>query len=949
MRGAASSSTLRQSRGADAAARRHQVCTLAGAATSDRHGRLVGWSLLLSLVLLPQVAAGGNQRGGRGTEIVPTLGLEQGRVSLDAPGFDLELVGASQTVAALRPEGAGGFDFTPGDWLERRSGDGFFHLGDLTLRLRSGATGAWQDYSTAAARQPVEALAASGPVLAAADLAPSLPAGIPLQVHRYWENAGGQLALRFELTNRSGQPVEIGALGIPMVFNNILQGRSLDEAHAVSSFYDPYVGNDAGYLQVTRLSGQAPALVVVPHGRTPFEAYRPLLSDPTRRGITFEGFYEWMAHSAAYAENEWSGAEPWNPPTSATLAPGETRSYGVRFLLADTIRGIEPTLGAAGRPVAIGVPGYVLPMDLEARLFLRHGSAVRSIDVAPAGAVSVTAATATGSGWQAYVLRGRRWGRARLTVSYADGIDQTIHYKVIKPEAEVVADLGRFLTTEQWYEDRDDPFGRSPSIISYDYEERRQVREDNRAWIAGLGDEGGSGSWLAAIMKQLVRPDAAELDKLQRFVDGVLWGGLQYAEGERMYGVRKSMFYYEPDELPEGTYSDDVRYGGWSSWDKDEAMSVVRSYDYPHVAAAHWVLYRLARNHQGLVSNHPWEWYLERAYKTGEAMARQAPRYAQFGQMDGTVFLLILQDLRREGWSAQADALEATMRERADHWRSLGYPFGSEMPWDSTGQEEVYAWSKHFGYDEKAQVTLDAILGYMPTVPHWGYNGSARRYWDFQYAGKTRRIERQLHHYGSGLNAIPVLSEYRDHPDDLYLLRVGYGGVMGAIANITQEGFGPSGFHAYPSTLEIDGYSGDYGPGFFGHAVNTGTYIARDPELGWLAFGGNWSVEGQAVRVTPLDSARSRVYVAPLGLWLTLDAGAFEQIEIDGGEVRVTLSPATESAPSARLRVEQPAAVAGVGTIELVGTFNRERGAYVIPLTGRATQVEMRQRDRPGR
>ena len=949
MRGAASSSTLRQSRGADAAARRHQVCTLAGAATSDRHGRLVGWSLLLSLVLLPQVAAGGNQRGGRGTEIVPTLGLEQGRVSLDAPRFDLELVGASQTVAALRPEGAGGFDFTPGDWLERRSGDGFFHLGDLTLRLRSGATGAWQDYSTAAARQPVEALAASGPVLAAADLAPSLPAGIPLQVHRYWENAGGQLALRFELTNRSGQPVEIGALGIPMVFNNILQGRSLDEAHAVSSFYDPYVGNDAGYLQVTRLSGQAPALVVVPHGRTPFEAYRPLLSDPTRRGITFEGFYEWMAHSAAYAENEWSGAEPWNPPTSATLAPGETRSYGVRFLLADTIRGIEPTLGAAGRPVAIGVPGYVLPMDLEARLFLRHGSAVRSIDVAPAGAVSVTAATATGSGWQAYVLRGRRWGRARLTVSYADGIDQTIHYKVIKPEAEVVADLGRFLTTEQWYEDRDDPFGRSPSIISYDYEERRQVREDNRAWIAGLGDEGGSGSWLAAIMKQLVRPDAAELDKLQRFVDGVLWGGLQYAEGERMYGVRKSMFYYEPDELPEGTYSDDVRYGGWSSWDKDEAMSVVRSYDYPHVAAAHWVLYRLARNHQGLVSNHPWEWYLERAYKTGEAMARQAPRYAQFGQMDGTVFLLILQDLRREGWSAQADALEATMRERADHWRSLGYPFGSEMPWDSTGQEEVYAWSKHFGYDEKAQVTLDAILGYMPTVPHWGYNGSARRYWDFQYAGKTRRIERQLHHYGSGLNAIPVLSEYRDHPDDLYLLRVGYGGVMGAIANITQEGFGPSGFHAYPSTLEIDGYSGDYGPGFFGHAVNTGTYIARDPELGWLAFGGNWSVDGATLRVRPLDSARSRVYVAPLGLWLTLDAGAFEQIEIDGGEVRVTLSPATESAPSARLRVEQPAAVAGVGTIELVGTFNRERGAYVIPLTGRATQVEMRQRDRPGR
>ena len=324
-----------------------------------------------------------------------------------------------------------------------------------------------------------------------------------------------------------------------------------------------------------------------------------------------------------------------------------------------------------------------------------------------------------------------------------------------------------------------DPFGRSPSIISYDYDERRQVNEDNRVWIAGLGDEGGSGSWLAAIMKQLMQPVPQELDKIQRFVDGVLWGGLQYDDGELMYGVRKSLFYYEPDSMPQGTYSEGVRYGGWSSWNKGHAMTVGRSYDYPHVAAAYWVLYHLARNYEGLVTNHDWEWYLERAYQTGEAMVRYAEHYSQFGQMEGTVFLLILLDLQREGWTERADALEATMKRRATVWRSLGYPFGSEMPWDSTGQEEVYAWCKYFGYDEKALVTLNAILGYMPTVPHWGYNGSARRYWDFMYAGKLRRLERQLHHYGSGLNAIPVLSEFREHPDDLYLLRVGYGGLMG--------------------------------------------------------------------------------------------------------------------------------------------------------------------------
>ncbi len=905
------------------------------------------WPLLaglLSTALLLPLPGSSQENPGRRppteADTVPTLGLEQGISSFDTPFFALDLVNASQTVAALKPKGADGFDFTPADWLERRNRDGFFHLGDLTLRLRAAGSDRWQAYSTAAARKPVKALPVSGSTLAAADLSPTLPADIPLEVERYWEIVDGELALRFELHNAGHDIVEVGALGIPMIFNNILQGRSLDEAHAVASFYDPYIGQDAGYLQVSRLTGLGQTLIVAPLGRTPFEAYNPLLTDPTRRGTTFEGFFEWVAHSEALAEEEWREAEPWNPPTSVSLAPGETRSYGVVFLVADGLRDIEPTLIEHGRPVAVGIPGTILPTDLEAKLFLKSASGIRNVEVEPAGAITFAAAETTPGGWQVFNVKGRQWGRARVTVSYEDGSRQTIHYKVVKPETQVVADMGHFLTTEAWFEKPDDPFGRSPSVITYDYEEKLQVTEDNRTWIAGLGDEGGGGAWLAAIMKQLVRPDAGEVEKMQPFVDGVIWGGLQYAEGERQFGVRKSMFYYEPDSMPAGTYSEDVRYGGWSSWTKEEAMSPGRSYNYPHVAALHWVLYRLARNRQGLVTNHDWDWYLERAYQTGEAMVRHAPHYAQFGQMGGTVFLLILEDLKREGWTEKAAALEATMLARAEVWRALGYPFGSEMPWDSTGQEEVYGWSKYFGFDEKAMVTLNAILAYMPTVPHWGYNGSARRYWDFQYAGKLRRIERQLHHYGSGLNAIPVLSEYRETPDDFYLLRVGYGGVMGAIANITQDGFPPSAFHSYPSTLRIDGITGDYGPGFLAHAINTGTYLTRHPEFGWVAFGGNLTVEGETVAVKPLDSARSRVYLAPLGLWLTLDAGTFESVELSPNGVRVTLSAADPYTTAARLRVERPA---GVGAeMAPAGTFTNERGAFVIPLGIASTEVVLR-------
>jgi hypothetical protein len=886
---------------------------------------------------------------------VPGPMLSQGMIELDTPDFSLTLVRSSQTVAALKPKNANGFDFTPGDLLVARSQDGFMHLGDITLRLRVGDSGEWKNYSTSIARKPVTVLTTSAGVLAAADLAPTLPADIPLQITRYWVLENGRLVLRFTLKNKSTGNVQVGALGIPMIFNNVLNDRSLEAAHAACSFYDPYIGEDAGYLQVTRLSGHGPALLVVPAGKTPFEAYNPILDKPnswgarpvftdaTPRGITFEGFYEWMVHSQAYAENEWKNAQPWNPATELTLAPGQAKTYGVEFLLSDSIRHIEKTLTDNKRPVAIGIPGYVLPTDIDGHLFLKYPKAVKSLKVEPDGALTVSKISAAG-GTQSYSVKGNTWGRSRLTVTYADGLVQTIHYFVTKPETQVVADMGHFLTTKQWFTDKNDPFHRAPSVMTYDRETNQIVMQDSRAWIAGLGDEGGGGGWISAMMKQLIRPDKEEIEKLQQFIDETVWGNLQYKDGPKQYGVRKSLFYYQPDQMPAGYYRSDFDWSTWTSWNKQHAERVDRSYDYPHVVAAYWVMYRLARNNQGLVTNHPWDWYLKNAYETSVAMTKYAGEYAIFGQMEGTIFVQLLTDLKSEGMKTEADDLEAKMRARADRWKGEAYPFGSEMPWDSTGQEEVYAWTKYFGYQDKADVTLNAILGYDPTIPHWGYNGSARRYWDFIFAAKDRRLERQLHHYGSSLNAIPVLAEYREHPDDLYLLRVGYGGTMGSLTDIDHEGFAAAAFHGFPDMLKDDPITGDYGPNFFGHAWNTATYVVDDPELGWQAFGGNLATTKNIIKVTPLDSYRARVYLASLGLWLTLDGGEFESVELDPktGTVRVGLVAATEFTPTAHIRVEQPAKVNGIGTYHPAQTLQSERGAYVVPLEKKTTWIELK-------
>ena len=869
-----------------------------------------------------------------------TIDFNQNVLDFKLPDFNLELVQSSHTVAGLHPISEPEFDFTPGELLAKRNKAGFYHLGDINFRVKTEGANDWTSFSSAASRKSVTTVEPkSANQLAVSDLSGILE-NSPVQVLRYWEKKDGHLVLRFEIKNTSAKAVEIGALGIPLIFNNNHDQKTLDEAHAENVFYDPYIGMDAGYLQVIRLKGSGPVLLVLPYGETPFEAWRPLLDDPTRRGITFEGFHEWMPLSLAYAENEWKEATPWNTPSSKILKPGKSVSYGVQFVLTDAIKNIEPALIENDRPVAFGVPGYVVPQDVNADLFLKYSQKVKSMQVEPVGALELKKQETTKNGWIKYAVAGKTWGRARLTITYKDGLKQTINYKVIKPEEQVVADNGNFLMTKQWFDDEDDPFNRAPSVITYDYEEQKQVTEDSRAWICGLSDEGGAGSWLNAVMKQLVQPDKKEVAMLEDFVQKTIWGGIQYNEGREKYGVRKSMFYYEPDSMPAGTYSKDVNYNTWAAWDKKHAETVERSFNYPHVAAVYWVMYRLARNYEGLVSQQTWDWYLMNAYQTTMSMVELAPYYAQFGQMEGSVFVHILEDLKAEGMWEYARRLEGMMKRRADHWSTLNYPFGSEMPWDSTGQEEVYSWARYFGMGQMAETTLKAILAYMPTIPHWAYNGNARRYWDFLYGGKLSRIERQIHHYGSGINAIPVLYEYKKHPEDLYLLRVGYGGLMGSISNITKDGFAPAAFHSFPSTLKNDGFSGDYGSGYYGYAINTSTYLMHDDEFGWLAFGGNITEDGDVVKVDLTTAAKSRVYVAPLKMWLTLDAGKFKAFSYNRatGKVEVELNKANEFTPNAYLRIKSfdDEAVSSIAGLE-----KNERGQYVIPLKDEVVKVEV--------
>jgi hypothetical protein len=182
----------------------------------------------------------------------------------------------------------------------------------------------------------------------------------------------------------------------------------------------------------------------------------------------------------------------------------------------------------------------------------------------------------------------------------------------------------------------------------------------------------------------------------------------------------------------------------------------------------------------------------------------------------------------------------------------------------------------------------------MPTVAHWGWNGNARRYWDFVYGAKIQQIERQLHHYGSALNSLPMLHSYEQNSaNNLYALRLGFAGNTAPLTNIDQGGFASAAFHSFPDLLKWDPYSGDYGQGFLGLSLGQCVYIVNNAQLGDIAFGGDIDESKSSkdsIVVTPKDAVRRRVFVAELGLKIEVSAGAIRTVVVDRIEKRVKLT-----------------------------------------------------------
>ncbi|KAF2102315.1 hypothetical protein NA57DRAFT_73745 [Rhizodiscina lignyota] len=892
-----------------------------------------------------------------------TLGIKNGYLSFETKDFYVQLVKDAQVLASLVPKSAAPFDFAPFDFLPRRAADGNYHTGDLIVRWRGSRDSKWLEQNTAWTRKAVAALnPPDKATFAAANLGPTFNASIPFSLTRTWSRTdAGDLSMSFSIKNTQNSALEIGSVGFPAEFNSIFTGLAAEDIQANCSLTDPNIGLNGGYLRVTRVNGSPPALVVTPlNDDSKFEGW-DFLTENGSVGVQsgyqtsdFEGLYQWMVHTRAYAEQEWNATIPWNTPTSRTLKPGEAFTVGLVFKMASQIDQIEDTLRKTGSPVAVGIPGYIIPQDMEAQLLIDATAAISSISTKPKGAFK----TQLRSGKALSLTPSpTAFGRVRLNIKYSDGKEQSIHYHISKSAPQAVQDVGTYLSSKHWWTNESDPFGRAPSFMAVDHSGGigQKILQLDRVWLAGECHEAGA-SWLTAAMKQVAQPVAEEVAKLETFIHKVLWKTIQLRDS---YAVRQSIFWYDPTRKdfwydPRLPYELQTQTHYSNSWNAATANVTTRGYGYIFPAATYWALYRAGRAFPEMLKEAPWQWYLNQSYQTVKYAFGVLPNgthpvdYWNLGLMGETIIGELLKDLQREDWTSQADEVISLMKARSDVWEVTAVPFGSELHWDSTGQEGVFYWSNYFGREATVNKTIGTIMGYTPTVNHWGYNGNARRYWDFQFDGKISRIERQIHHYGSALNSLPLLGYFRSKTMPLYVLRITFGGVFAPLSNIQDDGFGSTAFHSWADTLAWEVYSGDYGPAFLGMMLGSATYVVDDGELSLTAFGGQL-VQGSGKRYTvmPFDALRKRIYFQAEGLYVELDYGAVQSAEVSSKQLKLKLvqrpTPAATAAGEAILWVERTTATSmSVSSVNVSGkALIMKRGGWAIPLGAGTASVTL--------
>lgn len=121
-------------------------------------------------------------------------------------------------------------------------------------------------------------------------------------------------------------------------------------------------------------------------------------------------------------------------------------------------------------------------------------------------------------------------------------------------------------------------------------------------------------------------------------------------------------------------------------------------------------------------------------------------------------------------------------------------------------------------------------------------------------------------------------------------------------------------------------------------ALNSGTYVAQEEDLGLVAYGGILSNDGGSVTVQPKGPVRRRVFIGPLSVLISVDAGEVQEFgyNAEEGTVSVTLGQQDGSPVASQAAIWVGSTAGDSWTATADGIFEG-RGGWVLSLASNAT------------
>lgn len=705
-----------------------------------------------------------------------------------------------------------------------------------------------------------------------------------------------QLYWTLSFTNHSEEEVLFTDLNLPLLMNQYFRNND-DFKYDRCALRHTCITGHSSYLYWEKSSGNAPVLLLAPLGDDGLIDLRQEQDDELFRQRYGDGYgYEGLVR--AYVASARSMIGP-DISRRIRLQPGETREFPFVLTFLESEKQIDDRLASLALTVLRAVPGMVGPISDDFLVMTRPVEAVVSVCAAEDQVLE----SYEKNGWRISRIRFGGYGKRYVQVTNDGNVS---HYCFFGTEdvGDMICRHAGFIAANHLETDETDPCYHG--LLMWDMANRRRINSTfnpyHEDWWRGGSDDPGLASGLFLSEKNVYLPAEEEIRVLHVFVEDFLLKRLTEQPGWRVHRMVPWYTMFEP-------------------WAGRGADDVWRAFNYVHVINILYNMYRI-RKAGGPEELRPASEYLEMAYEYTAAMFRYwmfpdgvgATQYGNMGEM--TLPLMLEESLREEGMEREAEQLKKIFDTKAAFFASKTYPFGSEMVYDSTAFEAVYAYGKRIGSEHIMSSAAKAAYANRGKQPVWFlYNTDLRAGGDTGWNSS----------YMTQLGAVPILDHTLNcgYVKEEWILSY-YGSYLSGWLLYNSGGYwdedaankGASGWITIASRINHTGQpfkggmplkkgcvalSGEAGIGYFG-ALRTACSIVLDHSvLGRLGLGCRIDRENDEERVKLRDGVSRRLYYVP-GRWLLeAEGGYIKEVTIGQEGIRVRAAAWYESGMTVRM------------------------------------------------